>query len=550
MKAARLRNRRLFLLNCRRTKIVPNCLNFDLTLDVENGESSVKLEKVVKKFKLKVVSVLIADCQRSLQKIKTSSASLRRQIDHALVQEDSTFFDACVKRKEESLYRQCNARETAKMDRLKTAKVCQMHKQDSWVANYSGSELPDFLVRTLQLGGNFNIPDRKNAPYVRMLSEIENCIQWDPHAETIRNDLCNAFINHINFIKQPFHDESEWIRKEMEKSRKFLRERTDLVITRADKGKQVVVITREEYDRKMNELVNDEETYEKVSRDPTMKTLRKINSMLDLWGREEWIDQATKHRLKIYHCNPPRIYGLPKTHKEDRPLRIICSTIGTVTYKCAKYVSSILNNIVGKTACHIVNSFDFVKEMRNVTIRNDTILVSLDVVSLFTNVPVDFAVESVMLRWEEIQEFTSIPKENFEEMLSLLLSSTFFQHQNQFFKQKFGVPMGSPLSPVVANITLERIESNALELLKQEDIIPIFFKRYVDDCLMAIRRQDISRIVEVFNSYHPRLQFTVEIEENGRLKFLDTIMRRTEKGITLEWTPKDVNGRFEDVEQE
>ncbi|XP_058836199.1 uncharacterized protein LOC131692873 [Topomyia yanbarensis] len=119
-------------------------------------------------------------------------------------------------------------------------------------------------------------------------------------------------------------------------------------------------------------------------------------------------------------------------------------------------------------------------------------------------------------------------------------------HQGRFFKQKFWLPMGSPLSPVVANIVWERVERSALEQLHQEGIVPIFFRRYVDDCLSSVRREQMERMLEVFNSFHPRLQFTIELEEDGQIRFLDTIVRREEDHLTTEWTPKDSEGRYLD----
>ncbi|XP_058827883.1 uncharacterized protein LOC131687808 [Topomyia yanbarensis] len=228
------------------------------------------------------------------------------------------------------------------------------------------------------------------------------------------------------------------------------------------------------------------------------------------------------------------------------PLRLINSTIGTATYNAAKFLSSILNGIVGKTDHHIVNSFEFVGDIRQHIVTNECALFSLDVVSLFTNVPVDYAIESVRLRWGELEEHTKIPESSFIAMLELVLTSTFFMHQDRFFKQKFGLPMGSPLSPVVANIVLERVERSALELLHQEGIVPIFFRRYVDDCLSSVRRVQVERMLEVFNSFHPRLQFTIELEEDGQIRFLDTIVRREEDHLTTEWTPKDSEGRYLD----
>ncbi|XP_058448913.1 uncharacterized protein LOC131428871 [Malaya genurostris] len=324
-------------------------------------------------------------------------------------------------------------------------------------------------------------------------------------------------INLINYVKQPFHNDNEWIRKDVVRSCKYLADRDDLIVTKADKGKSTVVMNRAEYETKMLALVNDKETYEEIRNDLTVSTLKQINTMFDQWCDAEWIEKTTKQRLKVYNCNPPRIYGLPKTHKDGIPLRIINSEIGTATYNAAKFVISILNCIVGKTEHHIVNSFDFVGDIRQHTIQDDCMMISLDVVSLFTNVPVDYAVENVRLRWTEIMAHTKVPENNFIDMLQLVLSFTFFKHQGRFFKQKFGLPMGSPLSPVVANIVLERIEMSALAQLRQEGIVPVFFRRYVDDCLVGVQREYVDRMLEVFNSFHPRLQFTVELENNGRI---------------------------------
>ncbi|XP_058816923.1 uncharacterized protein LOC131680220 [Topomyia yanbarensis] len=328
-------------------------------------------------------------------------------------------------------------------------------------------------------------------------------------------EVFNSFHPRLQFTIELEEDgqirDNEWIRKDVIKSSKYLAERNDLIVTKADKGKLTVVMNKAEYESKMLTLVNDTETYEEIRNDPTSSTLKKINAMFDQWSQEEWIDKCTKLKLKVYNCNPPR-----------------------VNIQCSEVLSSILNGIVGKTDHHIVNSFEFVGDIRQHIVTNECALFSLDVVSLFTNVPVDYAIESVRLRWGELEEHTKIPESSFIAMLELVLTSTFFMHQGRFFKQKFGLPMGSPLSPVVANIVLERVERSALEQLHQEGIVPIFFRRYVDDCLSSVRREQVERMLEVFNSFHPRLQFTIELEEDGQIRFLDTIVRREEDHLTTE----------------
>jgi len=67
---------------------------------------------------------------------------------------------------------------------------------------------------------------------------------------------------------------------------------------------------------------------------------------------------------------------------------------------------------------------------------------SLDVVSLFTNILLDLALEkSLAKRWIHIKPFTKIPKPEFMEMVNFVLSSTYFSFNNVIYKQTFGTPM-------------------------------------------------------------------------------------------------------------
>jgi len=96
------------------------------------------------------------------------------------------------------------------------------------------------------------------------------------------------------------------------------------------------------------------------------------------------------------------------------------------------------------------------------------------------------------------------------EGVKMILDSTvftFYCFNKKIYKQKFSTPMGSPMSPIIANIIIEDIETRALYDL---NIDMLFYCRYVDDIAMAIPRQDSQRVLHTFNSLHPRLQFTME----------------------------------------
>lgn len=81
--------------------------------------------------------------------------------------------------------------------------------------------------------------------------------------------------------------------------------------------------------------------------------------------------------------------------------------------------------------------------------------------------------------------------------------------------------MGSPLSPMVANLVMEELEEWALSRLTF--VVP-FYKRYVDDILVAVPRDGTDEICNTFNGFHERLKFTHEKETNRRINFLDVTL--------------------------
>jgi len=110
------------------------------------------------------------------------------------------------------------------------------------------------------------------------------------------------------------------------------------------------------------------------------------------------------------------------------------------------------------------------------------------------------------------------------------------------YKQTFGTPMGSPISPIIADIVLQDLENKALEKLK---FTPCFYLRYVDDIVLTLPSLEYNHTLNIFNSFHPRLQFTMETEINGVLNFLDLTLILTNNYIKFDWFHKDTfSGRY------
>ena len=89
----------------------------------------------------------------------------------------------------------------------------------------------------------------------------------------------------------------------------------------------------------------------------------------------------------------PRLYGLPKIHKDGVPLRPILSMVGSAQQKVASWLSSVLQPVLEHFSCFCIkNSFSFSKIIRNFS-PTDMFMCSLDVCSLYTNVPLEETIE-------------------------------------------------------------------------------------------------------------------------------------------------------------
>ena len=133
-----------------------------------------------------------------------------------------------------------------------------------------------------------------------------------------------------------------------------------------------------------------------------------------------------------------------------------------------------------------MNSKDFVNFISSQKLEHE-VLVSFDVVSLFTNIPIDLAVTVARRNLEfddTLEDRTQFDVDDIILLLEMCLNATFLQFQETCYQQKQGTAMGSPVSVTVANLVMEDVEQRALSSFQSTE--PLFWKRYVDDTCTAI----------------------------------------------------------------
>ncbi|XP_071054425.1 uncharacterized protein [Onthophagus taurus] len=255
-----------------------------------------------------------------------------------------------------------------------------------------------------------------------------------------------------------------------------------------------------------------------------------------------YIDKPLKLKLAPTHFITPRIHGLIKIHKQDKPLRPIVNNINGPTYALSKFLNSSLNNLNSMNDYDIKNSLELKEKLKSLHLDNHIKydIVSFDVQSLFTNIPLQKMIELVETNWEHIEDHTVIKnKKLFIEGIKLCTFNSYFKQDNNYYRQIYGLPMGSSLSVNLSGIVLNDLITTQLKTTK---IKPILIAKYIDDLLLILPKNEYPKLLDTFNSYNDRLKFTVEMPDNDKLPFLDIVlvMNRNNSSIATKWYKKEI----------
>ena len=158
---------------------------------------------------------------------------------------------------------------------------------------------------------------------------------------------------------------------------------------------------------------------------------------------------------------------------------------------------------------------------------------SFDVENLYTNVPVEEAIEITLNYIYKPTKLVDVPfdKEQTRTLLNLSIRNAPFRFQNNIHKQIDGVTMDNPLVPILADLWIQMIEENLNRFSTNKQLV---WLRYIDDvfCIFTIFKEKILEFHTRINRWHPNLQFTVEFESHNSIAFLDVLVTQEQEKLT------------------
>ena len=240
-----------------------------------------------------------------------------------------------------------------------------------------------------------------------------------------------------------------------------------------------------------------------------MQVANEVTHAIRAMYQEGHIDKPTAE----YLLPPPMVrtqemYFLKKIHKNPPSARPIVSGCSGPTERISAYLDHWLQPLAKSLPSYIKDTKEFIKYIESTKLPKDCILCTLDVSSLYTNIPTEDGIHATLQaieNWED-KDPSCPPTSWFKKLLELILYKNVFRF-NKFYIQKQGTAMGTKMAPAYANIFMGTLESR---ILSETNPSPTHWKRYIDDIFLVWTdtKESLEQFIKSIDGLHPRINFT------------------------------------------
>ncbi|XP_063805763.1 uncharacterized protein LOC134984051 [Pseudophryne corroboree] len=297
-----------------------------------------------------------------------------------------------------------------------------------------------------------------------------------------------------------------------------------IVIKQADKGGGGLIIQdRSDYILEANRQLNNHDFYHTLPRDPTPVFLRELHDLLSQAMSNNLISKEEFNFLFCSHPTVPIYYHLPKIHKSCTapPGRPIISGVGSLTSNLSHYIDISLQPRVTMLKSHIKDTTHFLNMIKDIEWRDSYGFLTLDVQSLYTNIPHDLGINAIARRLTEDGDLTDLHQKFILDSISFILRHNYFTFLDTFYLQVMGTAMGTRFAPSYANLYMGEVED---QLVWGGDLGAdlVLYGRYIDDLFIIWNgdAESASAFVSHLNSNSFNLIFTHTYHPHN-INFLD-----------------------------
>lgn len=402
------------------------------------------------------------------------------------------------------------------------------------VLNLSKATFTESEIDTLKLGLGFSFPLSFNKIVARLITDTEFALRSNSFSDFpgIKTELFKALNRYIkNHVNKKVKNIADNFIPALNSIRRKANEHK-LFFSRADKGHSLVVLEQSDYKSKVLDFLGSS-NFSILDNSPVAAFTKSFKECLTLYGPVLFNNIS---KFIPMNSHPPRLYGLPKIHKDGVPIRPVVSFCGSLAYDLSKWLCKFLFDNTSHISPHSVrNSYHLVNKLRDLSLPEDCMLVSFDVSNLFTNVPVP----QTLVLLKDLLCSSPLSDDICESVFRLTevcLRQNFFTFDGQFYCLRDGLGMGNPLSPYLAELFMSFFERLVFNNSNPYRDKIFFWHRYVDDVISCWlgTPTELSDFLSWLNQLHININFTMEVESDRSIPFLDLRLTRLEDKVVFD----------------
>ena len=401
------------------------------------------------------------------------------------------------------------------------------------------------------------IPSLLTEPKIRSLNNLTQSGKQPPNMDGESECQSRDLKAKIMRAYREYHPSQRNITKAEKSAIRALKDRTlkeQAIIKCSDKSKSLVVLSRDTYITKAEELLTATESYE-LTQMSSDRLERRISDELRKVKGLKSLPEGIYKGLFPRDTRLPEFYGLPKIHKEGTPLRPVVAAFDGPLTPVSMLLERIIHQLLKFVPSHIENTAAAICSLEKTfaeRVTEGVIVCTMDVVALYPSIPIEDGISAVMDKLhqhEDDVDMAGLTLVEIRSLLNLVLQNNYFKFGDKVYRQKKGIAMGNHLAPPLAIVFLDKLEQR---MLRSAELKPESYNRYIDDCLLVWTHgaTNLVKFIDHCNRQHPDIHFTwestaqgqpisymdlkINVEENNRLEY-ELFQKPSDSGVSLDF---------------